>query len=88
MKMCFILLAVAIYGQVKRILAKQDLDSAWNRFFWILPSVIFALNLFVFYALSWITRLTQPNMNPRQIARKGRRMGELEYGPMKPPILC
>lgn len=81
MNMCFILLAVAIFTRVLRILSNADEDTGWARFVWTLPSVLLSANLVIFYAFWWITRLTDPEMNPRSIARNGLMMAEIEYGP-------
>lgn len=78
---CFIFLALAIVSRLIRLLQVHDMDSAWARFRWMLPGIAFGMNLIVYYAAWWATRLTQPDMNPRAIARNGYLMGEIEYGP-------
>ncbi|MEM9601048.1 MAG: TRAP transporter small permease subunit, partial [Pseudomonadota bacterium] len=81
MNLCFLFLTVAIYARIVRILSLAKKDTAWARLFWTLPAAVFSLNLVVFYAAWWVTRLTQPDMNPRSIARNGYLMAEVEYGP-------
>jgi len=81
MNACFLFLAVAIVARVVRLLRRAGVDSGWALFFWTLPGTAFVVNLALFYAMWWLTRVTDPEMNPRSIARNGILMAEVEYGP-------
>ena len=81
MNVSFLIIAWAIIARLVRLLEEQDEISLWARFFWMLPGIAIAINLVVFYALWWLTRLTNPELAPRAIARDGILMGEVEFGP-------
>jgi len=78
---CLIVLAFAIVSRLFRLLEQQGDTSGWAKFVWTLPSIALGLNLIVFYAAWWLTRITDPDMNPRSIGRNGLLMAEIEYGP-------
>ncbi|MEM1302696.1 MAG: TRAP transporter permease DctQ, partial [Pseudomonadota bacterium] len=78
---CLIIIAWAIVARVLRLLEQQGEFSAWAKFVWLLPAIALTINLIVFYAAWWLTRITNPDMNPRSIGRNGLLMAEIEYGP-------
>lgn len=81
MWLCFLLLIIAACARILRLLRLAGNDTGWRRFIWTAPAVAFAINLALFYGAWWATRLTQPDMNLRSIARDGYLMAEIEYGP-------
>ena len=81
MNICFVLIGVAIVARLIRLLKIQGADTAWARFFWLAPSIAYGMNLVLFYAMWWLTRVTNPDMNLRSLSRDGYLMAEIEYGP-------
>ena len=81
MNLSFIVIAWAVLARLLRLLEQQGELDAWSRFFWTLPAVAIAINLAVFYVAWWLTRVTDPEMAPRVIARNGLLMGEVAFGP-------
>ena len=81
MNVSFLVIAWAIVARVLRLLKQQGDDSGWARLVWLLPGAIITINLAIFYLAWWATRLTQPDLAPRAIARNGYLMGEFEVGP-------
>ncbi|MEO1703954.1 MAG: TRAP transporter small permease subunit [Pseudomonadota bacterium] len=81
MNVAFIVIGWAAVARVLRLLEQHGDTDGWSRFFWLAPSIAIGLNLVVFYALWWLTRLTNPEMNTRSIQRDGILMGSIEYGP-------
>lgn len=81
MNLSFIVIGWAALARVLRLLGQQGATDGWSRYIWLLPSIALAVNLIVFYAAWWLTRVTDPEMAPRSIARNGLLMGEVEFGP-------
>ncbi|MEM1234266.1 MAG: TRAP transporter small permease subunit [Pseudomonadota bacterium] len=81
MNLSFIVVGAAIAARLMRLLGEAGLHDGWSRFVWMLPSVTLLINLALFYALWWATRLAQPDLAPRAIQRDGYLMGEFEVGP-------
>ncbi len=81
MNISFIAIGFAAAARVFRLLDLHGAFDGWSRFVWFLPSIVLGFNLALFYALWWLTRLTNPEMPVRSIARDGILLGELEFGP-------
>ncbi|MEO0486969.1 MAG: TRAP transporter small permease subunit [Pseudomonadota bacterium] len=81
MNLSFIVIAGAAWARLVRLLGQHGHDTGWDRFKWSLPSVALAVNLVLFYAMWWLTRVVDPEMAPRAIMRNGLLMGEVEFGP-------
>ncbi|MEM9853885.1 MAG: TRAP transporter small permease subunit [Pseudomonadota bacterium] len=81
MNLCFIVIGCACLARLHRLLKEQGNADGWAHFFWLLPSVVLAINIALFYALWWISRITMSDLAPRAVARDGLLMGEVEFGP-------
>ncbi|MEC3860186.1 TRAP transporter small permease subunit [Mesobacterium sp. TK19101] len=81
MNVSFLVIAVAIWGAYSRYLAMLTNPVLWKKLLFAFPSVMFALNLAIYYATFWIVYLTSPEgTSMRQVGRHWL-FDEFELGP-------
>lgn len=70
MNLCFILMGVAAWSAYVRALRKLTDPVLWKQLLFAFPSVMYLVNLAVFYGLWWFHRLTQPaEVTDREVSR-------------------
>lgn len=67
----FVLIAIAIWSAYVRNLAKFREPTLFNKLLYALPSVMFLVNLVIFYGLYWVVRMTAgPDLKLNRITRE------------------
>ncbi len=67
----FVIIAIAIWSAYRRNLAKLTEPVLWKQLLYAFPSVLFMVNLVIFYILYWWVRFTSgPDLNPNRITRE------------------
>lgn len=70
MNMTFIVIGYATWSAYVRNLTKLTEPLLWKKLFYAFPSVMFMVNLAVYYVAWWLVRLTTPaDVSDRQIGR-------------------
>ncbi|PRY20926.1 TRAP-type mannitol/chloroaromatic compound transport system permease small subunit [Aliiruegeria haliotis] len=81
MNLAFILIAIATWSAYIRLLKRLTKPVRWKRLLYAFPSTMYAVNLCVFYALWWFTRLTtSPDEVKDRAITKQPVFGEVEIG--------
>lgn len=80
MNFSFLFIIVACWGAYVRFLTRLTNPVLWKKLFYAFPATMFAINLFVYYAIWWVLRLTTPSdVTNREIGRMPI-FGEIEIG--------
>ncbi|WP_068118274.1 TRAP transporter small permease subunit [Tropicimonas marinistellae] len=58
MNLCFVLMAAAAWAAYVRMLGRLTRPVRWKRLLYAFPSTMYAVNLVIYYALWWFTRMT------------------------------
>ncbi|MEO0911386.1 MAG: TRAP transporter small permease subunit [Pseudomonadota bacterium] len=71
MNLTFVLIGMAIWAAYRRNLAHFKAPTLFNQLLYALPSVMFLINLAIFYVLYWFVRMTAgPDLRPNRITRE------------------
>ncbi|MBU2962129.1 TRAP transporter small permease subunit [Citreicella sp. C3M06] len=81
MNIAFIFIAIAVWSVYVRLLGQLTRPALWKQLFWAFPSVAYAVNLALYYALFGVLYATRdPEMSARDVGRLPA-FGEIEFGP-------
>ncbi|SNS86273.1 TRAP transporter small permease subunit [Tropicimonas sediminicola] len=71
MNLCFILMGVAAWAAYVRLLRRLTRPARWRRLLYAFPSTMYLVNLAVYYALWWGTRLSLPvEVDDREVTKQ------------------
>ncbi|KAA8614296.1 TRAP transporter small permease subunit [Salipiger aestuarii] len=80
MNLAFVFIAIAVWSTYVRLLGDLTRPVLWKQLFWAFPSVAYAVNLALYYALFGFFYLTRgENTSSRDVGRLPV-FGELEFG--------
>lgn len=81
MNLAFVFIAIAIWSTYVRLLGYLTRPMLWKQLFWAFPSVAYAVNLVIYYALFSFFYVTRAeDMSSRDVGRLPV-FGEIEFGP-------